>query len=97
VEIAQFGTGFKVTKRMAKLQVGSVIRVRGFVMLAKLEEGDYRVSSMPPYHGIETYQFTKPKGKKVIVRHPTDSVDLWIGIPENLNGIEIISSPGATK
>jgi hypothetical protein len=76
-----------------KLKVGSVIKVRGWVMLEKLDDGcSYIVSSMPDFHGIPTYQFKKVRGKKFVTRHPVDSVDPWVNNDSNdLNGIEIVA------
>lgn len=71
-----------------KLKIGDVISVTGWVMMDKLDDGGkYRVQSTPPYYGRDTYQFTKPKGKKIIVRHLSDSVDGWL----NLNGCNRIN------
>lgn len=62
-----------------KLKIGDVILVHGWVMLKKLEDGQlYRVQSTPDHFGFATYQFTKPKGKKVVIRHYAHDVDAWI-------------------
>jgi hypothetical protein len=75
---------------MPKLQVGSAIVVRGFVMLKGLEDGQkYRVKSMPDYHGNPTYQFTKLRGTKFACRHSTYAVDGLIGSTD-LNCIEVL-------
>jgi hypothetical protein len=75
---------------MPKLQVGSAIVVRGFVMLKGLEDGQkYRVKSMPDYQGNPTYQFTKLKGKNFVCRHSTYAVDGYIGSTD-LNRIEVL-------
>lgn len=71
-----------------QLKVGSIIEVHGWVMLAGLDAGKYKVQSMPEYHGQPTYQFTKPKGKKVVARHYTTSVDAWVS--DNINRIEVL-------
>jgi hypothetical protein len=75
-----------------KLKIGSIILVHGWVMLKNFEDGQkYRVQSIPDYRGIDTYQFTKSKGKNIVCRHYAHEVDCWIGNKENLNRIEIIS------
>ena len=61
-----------------KLKVGDIIDVHGYVMLDKLDEGSYRVKSISSYYHRQCYDFTKPRGKKVIVRHLVDNVDLSI-------------------
>ena len=62
-----------------KLKISDIIRVHGFVMLAGLEDGcRYRVKSITPYYGMPTYTFSRPKGRKAVVRHTVSSVDLWI-------------------
>lgn len=74
-----------------KLKTGDIIRVHGFVMLAKLEDGqNYRVQSTPTFYGEPTYQFTKARGKKFIARHLASSVDMCIS-DKDLNRIEVIS------
>lgn len=76
-----------------KLKHGSIILVHGWVMLKGLEDGQkYKVQAITPYYGNNTYQFTKPKGKKPVCRHYSDKVDLWIQENNpNLNRIEIVS------
>ena len=75
-----------------KLKINDKILVHGFVMLTGLEDGQkYRVQSMPPFCGIETYQFTKAKGKKFSsCRHAATDVDMWINDTLDLNRIEIL-------
>lgn len=63
---------------MFKLQVGDIIEVIGFCWLAKLESGKYRISKIEKKSNLFIYSFTKPKGKKVIVRHWSNAVDPWI-------------------
>jgi len=63
---------------MFKLQVGDIIEVSGFCWLDKLESGKYRISKIEKKYKLFIYSFTKPKGKKVIVRHWSNAVDLWI-------------------
>ena len=74
-----------------KLQVGNVIEIFGWVMLNKLEDGcKYRVSRIKKIYGEDVYIFTKARGKKEVVGHYVDSVDIMIN-PHNNNRIEIIS------
>ena len=61
-----------------RLQVGDIIRVDGFVMLAKLDEGRYRVKSISKYHGQDTYTFSKPRGKKSICRFYVHQIDPFL-------------------
>ena len=78
---------------ITKLRAGDLIRVDGYVMLAKLEAGTYRVSRVGEVYKSPTYFFTLPKGKKVIVGHFADAVDAWIrqeGDPD-LNKIVVVS------
>jgi hypothetical protein len=81
---------------MPKLKVGDIILVHGFVMMKGLKDGKkYRVQSMPKlkmFYDAETYQFTKAFGTKFVCRHLAESVDCWIGQPENLNRIEILKN-----
>ena len=76
-----------------KLKQGDLIQVHGFVMLAKLPEGQYRVKDTKPYGSLEAYTFCRPNGNKTIVRHAADSVDAWIREPNHpdLNRIEILT------
>lgn len=61
-----------------KLQVGDVIEVQGFVMLAKLDGGKYVVSRIRHHLGQPGYVFRRPRGKRDIVAHYCSSVDGWI-------------------
>jgi hypothetical protein len=61
-----------------KLQTGDLIQVHGFVMLSKVDDGMYRVKKTGSVHGVEFYDFSKPKGKKTIVRHAIANVDPWV-------------------
>lgn len=73
-----------------KLNIGSLILVHGWVMLKGLEANQkYRVQSIPDYKGSATYEFTKPKGSKVVCRHYVYDVDPWIRITQDLNYIEM--------
>lgn len=76
-----------------KLKIGDKILVHGWVMLHRLEDGQtYKVHSTPNLNGNPTYQFTKPKGKKIVTRHFANHVDLWIGNSSNLNRIEVLNA-----
>ena len=76
---------------MPKLAVGTIIRVHGWLMLARLEEGDYKVSEISEFMGEPTYVFTKRRGKKRIVSHYCRKVDFWVGGPDiGGNRIEIV-------
>lgn len=66
-----------------KLQVGDIVEVQGFVMLAKLEPGRYRIKATGTWQGIPYYDFAKPKGKKTVVRHSVASVDFGLSDAEN--------------
>lgn len=72
-----------------KLKEGDVINVHGFVMLQKLEQGQYRIARISERFKQKVYEFAKPKGKKIIVRHYANSVDGWIKTQddENINKI----------
>ena len=73
-----------------KLQVGDVIEIHGWVMLAELNDGQkYKVASIEKIGHINAYVFTKARGKKVVVIHNTHSVDAMIGLNGN-NSIEIV-------
>ena len=72
-----------------KLQVGSVIRVVGWVMLEGLEEGEYKVAGVENHYGSACYRFTRKRGKRVVAVHFASTVDGWIR-PENGNRIEIV-------
>lgn len=58
----------------ARIQHGAQVEVHGFVMLAKVPEGRYKVVNL----GDGTYQFYRPRGTKALVRHYISSVDAWI-------------------
>lgn len=77
---------------MPKLTIGSVVRVHGFVMLQKLNDGHrYRVVGLSPYYGQPTYTLAQIGGKTK-VRHYSDDVDLWIKDNDpDLNKIEVVS------
>lgn len=94
-----FVKGMKESLRESerKLQIGSVIRVHGWVMLKGLEDGEsYQVVSTPPMYGKDTYQFRKVGSKSRLrdVRHYSDSVDGWLGsnLANDNNRIEIVES-----
>lgn len=72
---------------MPKIEKSAIVRVYGWVMLANVDEGRYRVVNM----GDDTYQFYRPRGKKPLTRHYANSVDHWIK-PNGTdnNGIEIV-------
>ena len=76
-----------------KLQVGDIINVFGFIMLKGLNDSEkYRVSRVSMYGNNSVYWFTKPRGKKELIGHYTNDVDIWIGNNnKNLNRIDIIS------
>lgn len=73
----------KRNSNMFKLQTGDKIEVVGFVMLEKLDPGFYKIGKITEHYGNFTYNFLKPKGKKVIVRHYCDSVDPWVKSQDN--------------
>ena len=77
---------------MAKLKVGDVVEVFGYVMLKKIESGRYRVSKIETVNNQSVYSFTKPRGKKVLVRHYSDFFDTWVKESDdsNLNKIVLI-------
>lgn len=70
-----------------KLQIGDKIKVIGWCMLNKLDEGEYRISNVELVSGQPVYSFTRPKGKKVIIRHYARNVDPWLKDTEDLNKI----------
>lgn len=70
-----------------RLNPGDCIRVHGWVMLAGLDAGDYRVASVSDYHGKPAYSFTKPRGHKTVVRHYAANVDPG---PPTSNRIEVL-------
>jgi len=79
---------------MAKLQAGDIIEVFGWVMLAKLDAGRYRISKVRErYLSRSIYDFTRPKGKRLIVTHYSENVDAWLREKgdADLNRIEIVS------
>jgi hypothetical protein len=57
---------------------GEVVEIHGWVMLAKLPAGRYRVKSVGTINGILAYAFARPQGTKVIVVHACDNVDPWL-------------------
>ena len=70
---------------------GTIIRVHGWIMLQKVPAGTYRIET-GTYNGRKTYTFFRPRGRKPIVQHYSDSVDCWTrGRPDDLNRIEIVS------
>ena len=72
---------------MEKIAQSAIVRVYGFVMLQRVDEGKYRVKNL----GDGTYQFYRPRGRKPLVRHGSGFVDPWIKANgEDLNGIEIL-------
>jgi hypothetical protein len=75
-----------------KLQTGDLIQVHGWVMLQKVAAGMYRVKKIGSVHGVEFYDFSKPKGKKTIVRHAVNNVDPWLKDQNNsdLNKIVLV-------
>jgi len=84
---------YNCTNKNMKLKVGTIILIHGWIMTKGLDGGcKYRVESMPNYHGIPTYQFTKAKGKKVVARHYLSDIDAWIREKDHpdLNRIEVI-------
>ncbi len=68
------GMKLQRNSNMLKLQVGDVIEVFGWVMLNRVEPGFYKISKISDHYGKAAYSFTKPKGRKVIVRHYADSL-----------------------
>lgn len=77
-----------------KLKSGSIVHIHGWVMLAKLQPGTYRIKAHPPgRYPRSVYSFYSPRGRRVIVSHYADSVDAWIrrtGHPDS-NRIEVVS------
>lgn len=77
-----------------KITQPTLVRVHGWVMLDRIDEGVYRVEPSQPHVGRATYNFYRPKGRRPIARHFAGSVDSWIhpaGHPD-LNYIEIIGT-----
>lgn len=75
-----------------RLEVGSKIRVHGFVMLRGLAEGDYVVKVISTNEHGAAYSFRKARGKRVVAKHYAYSVDSWIrpsNHPDN-NRIEVL-------
>lgn len=71
---------------MAKLKVGDVVEVSGWVMLKNIDPGRYRVKKITAHYGHDVYDFAKPKGSKTVARHLAENVDPWIrdpGDPDN--------------
>lgn len=62
---------------MATLSTGDIVRVDGWVMLADLDPGKYRVERKTCLRR-EYYKFTKPRGRKPIAAHYVESVDPWL-------------------
>jgi hypothetical protein len=60
------------------LRQGEIIEVYGFVMLAKLEPGRYRIKRVGSIYGISTYTFARPKGIKAVIVHYSANVDPWL-------------------
>ena len=82
-----------VNSDQPKLAVGDVIEVHGWVMLAKLDPGQYRIKAITKHGKYPCYDFMKPKGRNVVVRHYAHKVDGWIdtnGTNPDLNKITIV-------
>lgn len=63
----------------SKLKEGDLVEVHGFVMLAKIEPGRYRIKRVGlTSNGIPYYDFCRPRGHKTIVRHAINSVDPFL-------------------
>lgn len=74
---------------MAKLNVGDIVEVHGFVMLSKMK-GKLKVAYADVYQGEKhAYWFTRPKGIKPIVGHLVSDVDAWIENGSDINFIEV--------
>lgn len=66
------------------LKLGDKIRVNGWVMMQKLDAGEYIVSAIDSY----SYSFkTKLSNKKHRCRHYKLSVDVWINSKSDINFI----------
>lgn len=79
---------------MPKLKVGDIIEVFGWCMLNKLDAGKYRVSVVSDKHSNQfIYSFTKPKGRKVIIRHYVSDVDPWLRDANHPDLNKIVKTP----
>lgn len=76
-----------------KLKLGDLIEVHGYIFMAGMEDLDrFRLKSIKERNGQLTYQFTKPRGRKVVISHYAQNVDAWIEekSSEDLNKIVVI-------
>ena len=76
-----------------KLKQDDLITVDGWVMLQKIEPGNYRIAKVSERHGNKVYEFAKPKGKRIIVRHYAHNVDPWIKEQSNPDLNKIFKTP----
>ena len=64
---------------VSKLQVGDIVKVEGFVMLRGVNDGAVlRVCQVGKAHGLDTYTFCRPRGRRAVAAHYADSVDMWV-------------------
>ncbi len=72
------------TVHVRELNVGDIVEVQGWIMFAKLDAGRYRIKNKgTTTHGIDYYDFAKPKGKKTIVRHDAAKIDYCLSDADN--------------
>jgi hypothetical protein len=67
----------------AKLNIGDIFEVFGWIMLEKMEERRYRVAKFKFKYGKWYYGLTYPNGTKIIIYHLVEDIDVWIGAPDN--------------
>lgn len=62
----------------AKLQAGDVVDVHGYVMLAKIDAGAWRIVNVESVNGQAVYSFARLRAKRTRWRHFAKSVDPWL-------------------
>jgi hypothetical protein len=83
--------GLSPERNMCRLKSDTIVEVRGWPMLARLEPGRYRIEVQQTKVST-VYAFFKPRGRVCIVRHLASNVDPWIRKQDSpdLNGIQVI-------
>jgi hypothetical protein len=71
---------------------GIQVEVHGWVMLAKVKAGKYRMVLTKGPGNMSIFWFFKPKGTKCIIGHYADDVSVWCKPADhpNLNKIVIL-------
>lgn len=70
-------------REITKLKENDLVDVVGWVMLQKLEQGQYRILKISETNCQLVYSFSRPRGKKCLVRHYVKSIDLWVKPPNS--------------